>query len=73
MIVRTFNEAPDIPGPSVQHTITPGEVGALGIAFVWDQFDLAALPGTLRACVMVTDVSSRIERARTASKGLLDG
>ena len=54
VIVRTFNEAPDISGPTIQHTIMPGDVGALGIAFVWDQFDLAALPGTLRACVMVT-------------------
>ena len=54
VIVRTFNEAPDIPGPSLQHTITPGEVGALGIAFLWNQFDFADLPGTLRACVMIT-------------------
>ena len=30
VIVRTFNEAPDIPGPSIQHTITPGEVGRTG-------------------------------------------
>lgn len=54
VIVRTFNEAPDIPGPTAQHTITPGERGAIGITFVWRAFDLADLPGTLRACVMVT-------------------
>jgi len=54
VIVRNFNEAADVPGPSVQHTITPGELGAIGIAFVWKEFALADLPGTLRACVMVT-------------------
>jgi putative SOS response-associated peptidase YedK len=54
VIVKTFNEAPDVSGPTVQHTITPGDRGAIGIAFVWRQFDLADLPGTMRACVMVT-------------------
>jgi len=54
VIVRTFNEAPDVSGPTVQHTITPGDSGAIGIAFIWRQFDLADLPGTMRACVMVT-------------------
>jgi putative SOS response-associated peptidase YedK len=54
VIVRTFNEAPDVPGPTVQHTITPGNEGAIGIAFLWRQFDLADLPGMMRACVMVT-------------------
>lgn len=54
VIVRTFNEAPDVPGPTIQHTITPGDAGAVGIAFLWRQFDLADLPGTMRACVMVT-------------------
>ncbi len=54
VIVRTFNEAPDVPGPTVQHTVTPGDSGAIGIAFIWRQFDLADLPGTMRACVMAT-------------------
>jgi putative SOS response-associated peptidase YedK len=54
VIVKTFNEAPDVPGKSDQHTITPGDSGAIGIAFVWRQFDLADLPGMIRACVMVT-------------------
>ncbi len=54
VIVKNFNEAPDVPGPTVQHTITPGDQGVIGIAFVWKEFELADLPGTLRACVMVT-------------------
>jgi putative SOS response-associated peptidase YedK len=29
-------------------------VGAIGIAFIWQRFDLRDLPGTLNACVMVT-------------------
>jgi putative SOS response-associated peptidase YedK len=60
VIVRTFNEAPDIPGPSIQHTITPGELGALGIAFVWRQFDLKDLPGSMTACVMVTVPANKL-------------
>jgi putative SOS response-associated peptidase YedK len=54
VVVRTFNEAPDIPGPTVQHTITPGDLGAIGIAFVWRRFDISNPPGTVDACVMVT-------------------
>jgi putative SOS response-associated peptidase YedK len=54
VIVRTFNEAPDILGPTVQHTITPGILGSIGIAFLWQRFDLSDLPGTLNAGVMVT-------------------
>lgn len=54
VIVKTFNEAPDLPGKTEQHTITPGDRGAIGIAFVWKQFELTDLPGMLRACVMVT-------------------
>jgi putative SOS response-associated peptidase YedK len=54
VIVRNFNEAPDVPGPTVQHTITPGELGAIGIAFVWKRFELSDLPGAMTACCMVT-------------------
>jgi putative SOS response-associated peptidase YedK len=54
VLVRTFNEAPDVPGPTVQHTITPGDASVIAIALVWKQFELADLPGSLRACVMVT-------------------
>jgi putative SOS response-associated peptidase YedK len=54
VIVKTFNEAPDVPGPTVQHVITPGDRGAVGIAFVWHQFDPADLMASLLACVMVT-------------------
>src|SRR5215469_18379617 len=27
VLMRTFNEAPDVEGPAIQHTITPGEGG----------------------------------------------
>lgn len=60
VIVRTFNEAPDIPGPTIQHTITPGERGAIGIAFLWRSFDLADLPGTMQACLMVTVPANKL-------------
>jgi putative SOS response-associated peptidase YedK len=54
VIVKTFNEAPDLPGPTVQHTITPGDLPAVGIAFLWRQFEIADLPAPLLACVMAT-------------------
>jgi putative SOS response-associated peptidase YedK len=50
VLVKNFNEAPE---SGEQHTITPGDAQALGIAFVWRGFEVgAALP--LLACVMVT-------------------
>lgn len=48
VLVRNFNEAPDIAGPTLQHVITPGEDAILGIAFLWRRF------GDLIACVMAT-------------------
>ena len=48
VLARNFNEAPDVPGPTVQHTITPGKETVIGIAFLWRRF------GDLVACVMVT-------------------
>ena len=35
VLMRTFNEAPDVEGPTVQHTITPGDDGMLAAAFLW--------------------------------------
>ena len=54
VLVKTFNEAPDIPGKSIQHTIAPGPAPALGLAYVWDRFEIDDLPAPLFACVMVT-------------------
>jgi putative SOS response-associated peptidase YedK len=54
VIVRTFNEAPDIPGPTIQQTITPGDAGALGIAFIFKQFEVPEAAAIMPACVMVT-------------------
>jgi len=54
VVMRTFNEAPDVPGPTIQHTITPGDLGAIGIAFIWRQFDVPEIAATMPACVMVT-------------------
>jgi len=54
VVMRTFNEAPNVPGPTIQHTITPGDLGAIGIAFIWRQFDVPEIAATMPACVMVT-------------------
>ena len=59
VLVRSFNEAPDVKGPTIQHTITPGADGPLGIAFVWRKFEIGA-PQPLYACVMVTVPANQI-------------
>ena len=62
VVMRTFNEAPDVPGPTIQHTITPGELGAIGIAFIWRQFDVPEIAATMPACVMVTVPANQLIR-----------
>jgi len=54
VLMKNFNEAPDIDGPTIQHIITPGEEAALAAAFVWRRYDIAGLPKPLFACVLVT-------------------
>ena len=54
VLMKTFNEAPDIEGPTIQHTITPGDDKALAAAFIWRRFELPDIPVPLLACVLVT-------------------
>jgi putative SOS response-associated peptidase YedK len=54
VLVKTFNEAPDVEGPTVQHTITPGQEPALAAAVIWRRFELEGLPAPLLACCLVT-------------------
>jgi putative SOS response-associated peptidase YedK len=58
VIAQTFNEAPDIAGPTVQHTISPS--APVGIAVVWKRFQIAALSEPLFACCMVTVAANRL-------------
>jgi putative SOS response-associated peptidase YedK len=60
VVVKTFNEAPDIEGPTQQHTITLGGIDALGIAFVWDRFEIPDLPAPVLAAVMVTVPANKL-------------
>ena len=57
-IARTFNEAPNVEGPTAQHTITPGK-NPVGIAFVWRQFEVG-LSVPLTAACMVTVPASKL-------------
>jgi len=52
VLMKTFNEAPDVEGPTLQHTITPSEV--LAAAFVWRRFESPDMPAPMFACVLVT-------------------
>ena len=60
VLMRTFNEAPDVEGPTIQHRITPVEGGMLATAFVWRRFAIADQPQPLFACVLVTVPANRL-------------
>ena len=51
VLAKNFNEAPD---SGEQHTITPGDSNAIGIAFLWRRF------GDLIACVMATVPANKL-------------
>jgi putative SOS response-associated peptidase YedK len=54
VLMKTFNEAPDIEGSTIQHAIRPGEEYALAAAFVWRRFEIPGQPVPLLACCLVT-------------------
>ena len=54
VLMKSFNEAPDVAGPTVQHRITPEEGSVLAAAFLWRRFEIPGQPQPLFACVMVT-------------------
>jgi len=54
VLMKTFNEAPDIEGPTIQHVITPGDEPALAAAFVWRRFEIEGQPAPMLACVLCT-------------------
>jgi len=60
VLMKTFNEAPDVDGPTIQHTITPGEEQAVAAAFVWRRFQQADMPAPMFACVLVTVPANRL-------------
>jgi len=60
--MKTFNEAPDIEGPTVQHTITPGQEPAVAAAVIWRRFELEGLPAPLLACCLVTVPANELIR-----------
>ena len=59
-LVSTFFEAPDVPGPTQQHVITPGEATAIGIAFVWRSFDVGQPQPLLAACMVTVAANTLI-------------
>jgi len=53
VLMKTFNEAPDVEGPTAQHVITPGSA-LLAAAFVWRRFHVGDPARPMFACVLVT-------------------
>ena len=58
--MQTFNEAPDIDGPTIQHVITPGDENRLAAAVVWRRFEMAGDQAPFFACVLVTVPANRL-------------
>jgi putative SOS response-associated peptidase YedK len=65
VLTRPFNGAPDADGPTVQHTITPN-VEALGIAFVWRQFNVGAAMPLYAACMVTVPANKLIASLPTS-------
>src|SRR5689334_21292938 len=60
VLMKNFNEAPDVPGPTVQHVITPDGETVLAAAIVWRRYDIVGLSKPLFACVLVTVPANRL-------------
>ena len=60
VLMETFNEAPDVEGPTIQHVITPGGESMLGVAFVWRRFEIPGNPAPVFACVLATVPANRL-------------
>jgi len=54
VLMKNFNEAPDVEGPTIQHTITPDVDEVLAAAFLWRRFQQHDMPAPMFACVLVT-------------------
>ena len=62
VLVKNFNEAPE---SGEQHTISPGDEEALGIAFVWRSFDVGAASSLLAAVMVTVPANALIARLPT--------
>ncbi len=60
VLMKTFNEAPDIEGPTIQHVITAGDEPALAAAFVWRRFQIEDQPVPLLACCLCTVPANKL-------------
>src|ERR1700744_3925052 len=66
VLVKTFNEGKQIsPKVTEQYTITLGDEPAGAIAMLYDRFEIAELPASLLACVMVTVPANELIRTLT--------
>ena len=53
-LMKSFNEAPDVKGPTIQHVITPGDDKMLAAAYVWRRNEIAGRDLPMFASVQVT-------------------
>jgi len=56
--MKSFNEAPDVEGPTIQHVIVPEST--LAAAVVWRRFEISASPEPFFACVLVTVAANQL-------------
>lgn len=62
VLMKTFNEAPDIEGPTIRHIITPGDEPALAAAFIWRRFKVEGQPTPMLACCLCTVPANELIR-----------
>lgn len=67
VLMRDFNEAPDIEGPTRQHVITPDEK-MLAACVVWRRFDADDAGAPLFACCLVTVAANALIAGLPASR-----
>ena len=60
VLMKTFNEAPNIEGPTLQYSIMPGDEKMLAAAILWRRFEIPGIPMPLFACVLATVPANKL-------------
>ncbi len=60
VLMKTFNEAPDLKGRAIQYNVTPGDEKMLAAAFVWRRFQVPGNGTPLFACVLATVPANKL-------------
>lgn len=59
VLMNSFNGAPEVKGPTIQHRVTPADEQMPAAALVWRRFEIAGLPAQLLSYVLATVLANR--------------